>query len=493
MSDTERYIVETKHDFENPMLDEIDLDKRYSNDDVALGGKSNGQSIDSDSLLSLELNAPECQVRTPEQQGLWCQKRAMHLGTLAKTLLHFPYCQDALLQLCRDPKAKKLFGLLKVEPDESVIICYSRKLAQEVEVLLLAHQNGTLQQCTFGELSALIVDEYHLSYVLFAKSLTLEILSDHRRVSSEQTPSLLASQKLEFENKYGLDWGTSTSLIRILRMNLLTANQLKHLLTTTNLRVCVKLAKMHYEIYGGYNRPGFTKKELISEGVEGMMHAADLYVYGVSARFVTYATNWVKLKISRFAKRNSLTVEVPVHVNHLVQQIIVQFRKHQKVHPGELSKRGDLECIIGKKINESTWVLAQNEFSNSPSMVGCSTTNAEDGLLSFDGFTSTETSDVASALDGRKIFAIIDDMVDPSLGLDVFSRKKPINPLNVKISTLQYQIFQMSVVGEMTNAEIAERLSGELMIKLEAKHVRAEYKRALECVKIRMSAENIEL
>lgn len=480
-------------DVEMDGVDDIDLDSRYVSDEFLDDGKDNAPPLDSSILLSLELNAPECQVRTPEQQGMWCERRAFHLGVLAKTLLKFPYCRSYLLNLCDSHKGganSKLFGVFKGDVDD-VRIYYSNKLSGEVAVLLRAYQEGSLQKCSFDEMTSLIVDEYHLSYVLFAMPLTGEILSSHKL--AEANPEDNEIGKASFESKYGLSWGMATSLVRILRINHMSAETFKNLLTTTNLRLCVKLSKMYFNSYGGNSRAGFTQKELVNEGVEGLMRAADLYIYGISARFVTYATNWVKLNMSRFAKRNSLTVGVPVHVNQLVQQIILEIRKCQRATPGVLPKKEDIEAALDKKFNDSVWVLAHNQFINAPAIVGCSTTSSEDGLLSFDGFVSAETPDLVTSLDGQKIFSIIEGMIDTTIGEAELKRKKPIDPQSIKISPLQARIFKMSVVDELSNAEIAERLSDELSLKLEAKSVRSEYKRAIECIRMKMAMGKIEL
>ena len=92
------------------------------------------------------------------------------------------------------------------------------------------------------------------------------------------------------------------------------AHQAAQLLTQTNLRLVVSIAKE-------YVGRGLAFLDLIQEGNIGLMRAADKYDHTLGFRFSTYATWWIRQAIHRAVSNHSRIIRLPVHVKSRIDQL----------------------------------------------------------------------------------------------------------------------------------------------------------------------------
>ena len=91
-------------------------------------------------------------------------------------------------------------------------------------------------------------------------------------------------------------------------------NRAKNKLIQANYRLVVHIAKQ-------FNHGALDFLDLIQEGNIGLMVAADRFDYTKRNKFSTYATWWVKQRISRAIDNQSRTVRIPVHMNESISKL----------------------------------------------------------------------------------------------------------------------------------------------------------------------------
>lgn len=88
----------------------------------------------------------------------------------------------------------------------------------------------------------------------------------------------------------------------------------KKILINSNLRLVIPVAKR-------YMGRGLSFLDLIQEGNIGLMHAANAFDPWMEVKFSTYATYWIRQKISRAVAEQSRNIYIPAHIYSLVSQV----------------------------------------------------------------------------------------------------------------------------------------------------------------------------
>ncbi|MBQ0065265.1 MAG: sigma-70 family RNA polymerase sigma factor [Firmicutes bacterium] len=100
----------------------------------------------------------------------------------------------------------------------------------------------------------------------------------------------------------------------------------KNILITSNLRLVISIAKQ-------YKGDGLSLMDRIQEGNIGLMTAVEKFDPNLGNRFSTYATWWIRQKITRSIQETGKTIRIPVHVSEKLTKIR-EFKKEyaQKNH-----------------------------------------------------------------------------------------------------------------------------------------------------------------
>ena len=81
-----------------------------------------------------------------------------------------------------------------------------------------------------------------------------------------------------------------------------------------NMRYVLKIA--HH-----FTSTGLTQDDIAQEGAMGLMMAAERFDYTKGYRFTTYATWWIRQKITRAIADQSRTIRIPVHLHESLSRL----------------------------------------------------------------------------------------------------------------------------------------------------------------------------
>lgn len=111
--------------------------------------------------------------------------------------------------------------------------------------------------------------------------------------------------------------------------------ELQETLIAHNLRLILKIAN-------SYSGKGLSVDDLIQEGVFGFLYAIDRYDPNKNVKLGTYATWWVKQKITRALSNKARLIRLPVHLTIDITKVLGAIRKHNIPYSaktvGELAK-----------------------------------------------------------------------------------------------------------------------------------------------------------
>lgn len=100
-----------------------------------------------------------------------------------------------------------------------------------------------------------------------------------------------------------------------------TFTELQETLIAHNLRLILKIAN-------SYAGKGLSVDDLIQEGVFGFLYAIDRYDPNKNVKLGTYATWWVKQKITRALSNKARLIRLPVHLTIDITKVLGAIRKH---------------------------------------------------------------------------------------------------------------------------------------------------------------------
>lgn len=487
----------------------IDADERYVRDPILPSSHSyeNDPNKSIFAILSSELSNKVYEVRTAAQQSEWAEKKSICQKRLLTEMLKFKGTWSKLIDAC-DEKTEHLLGILK-QTDEGCCIEYDIRLHLVVKSLAYDYLNGTCEY-SLEELSTLLVEEYNLSYCHFTKKAAKEFFDEFKLVDdarkehvqnstfgSNLQPDLfdIPDAVVAFENNEGVSWSIARTTHLMCQSLDARITQLRNLLVVTNMKACLKHAINYYFSGSGNKQNSLDQLDLFSEGVEGLIHAADMFVYGISAKFSTYADYWVKLKISRFIK-NSFTVKIPIHVSDQIGKITRYIREWKKDNEASrlLPSMREVSKAIGENISDSVWQLAMLRQNSTPFSVACVNSESEEGFLSFDMFSeiSIEGEESSLSAETQQILHVAKDLMNGiSRRRHLIEReewdKKNLGPFQPKVkgpskpllTHEQFQIFCLKFVYEKSHAEIAEIVGPHLT----SKTIRREADRVMKLIR----------
>jgi RNA polymerase sporulation-specific sigma factor len=445
----------------------VDIDARYQREETLDIGDGGERSRDIFTMLSSELNGEDYKIRTPKQQSDWAEKKSLCQKHLGRHLLKLNSVANALIEKC-DGKTKHLLGVIIKEPDGNPPVDYSRGWTDQVKELMTRYMAGD-KQYTLDELSTLIVDDYNLSYCHFTQVQAERVITEFDGLKASDMAPLPPSEGdvltlfpevtpaiKKYEEEQGLSWAEIEGIVRNCRLFFTRIKELRNRLVSTNMRSCISSAMNYFYQCGGIKQTGMNHMDLISEGAEGLMHAADMYIWGIDVKFTTYADYWIKLKVSRYVKNNN-PIRIPIHATDMVNTILRVFREFVKKNGEDhIPSREFTTKAVDGAISDAIWKLALYRYQNIPVNISCVNTEGGEDSVSFDIFSEVinENEDHVTKAEASLMFRTAKKLLTPH----------------------QYKLLQLKFTHDKSHKEIAEELGGHHT----AKSVRVESKRILD-------------
>jgi RNA polymerase sigma factor (sigma-70 family) len=409
------------------------LDSRYEVEPaIAKGAGAPGNNL---SYFSREVKDKRYQIREADTQKDWGMRKTDLQRRVGKLLLMTDYGLNSLLSLCeklaQQRGDKHEFTVIVRNDDGDIKLSHDKSSVIVVRDMLIDFKNGE-SVMTREQLADVITCHYNLSYHHFTKEHVTHIINESEelgvllkkwdsceynvmkhpamrkeasrfmtvtkagrksairvvRESLEKTFSdlnieletvMTRKEKLDVILKEGeLDGDFVLRALKLLNSSLV---QYRNRLTETNLRLVMKKA---YEHKKKAMAAGLGELDLLSEGTEGMIKAAEMYVSCAGVKFTTYAVRWVELKINRHIK-NTNPVRVPIHCKDLMFKICGHLSAKGYRDGDTLPEREVVEEELCTQISKSVWQMAMNHYSNVAMSVSCDNTGSfEDGGMTFD-------------------------------------------------------------------------------------------------------------
>ena len=170
-------------------------------------------------------------------------------------------------------------------------------------------------------------------------------------------------------------------------------------MVNSNLRLVVAIARE-------YSGRGVPLLDLIQEGSIGLIVAARKFDYTLDFRFSTYATKWIRQRISRCLTNHGAMIRVPAHTSGLMRRLLTaraEFMAQEGREPGvaELSQRVELP---ESKVEQLLMLIP--EISSLDTPVGEDGENTVGDLLPDDG-----TYEPQAVLIRQEMKALIDTLM----------------------------------------------------------------------------------
>lgn len=125
--------------------------------------------------------------------------------------------------------------------------------------------------------------------------------------------------------------------------------QAKCAMSNGNLRLVVSIAKL-------YRHRGLSFLDLIQEGNTGLMRAVDMYEYRRGNKFSTYATYWIRQKITRAIAEQARTIRIPVHLFKTMSRLH-RVTKSLFQQMGRLPTIEEIATAASISVDEAQWVF----------------------------------------------------------------------------------------------------------------------------------------
>lgn len=123
------------------------------------------------------------------------------------------------------------------------------------------------------------------------------------------------------------------------------------------------------------------KEDLISSGNLGLYKAIQKFDISKGYKFSTYATWWIKQKITRDIADKKLTIRLPVHIIEKLNKLNTVYKAYSDIPQSELIQLGMKELNVSKeKFFELLYI--DNQFNKSLTSLASSTNEAGDTQIS---------------------------------------------------------------------------------------------------------------
>lgn len=155
-----------------------------------------------------------------------------------------------------------------------------------------------------------------------------------------------------------LDSDEQKALVLRLQQNP-TDDEAKQLLVDSTIRLIVKIARR-------YKGQGVPLQDLVQEGIIGLFNSIPKFDTGRATTFSTYATFWIRQRITRYLRDTTLTIRVPAYRHDQLHQI--EEEKYCRAQDrGRMPSRADLEEMVedmirGEDKKLEPWSLTPSEL-----------------------------------------------------------------------------------------------------------------------------------
>lgn len=119
-------------------------------------------------------------------------------------------------------------------------------------------------------------------------------------------------------------------------------------ITEMNINLVKKIAWSFNHRLAYSDDPMMDVDDLIQEGCIGLLRSIETFDYALGYRFSTYATQWIKQKVSRAIDDRSL---LPVHQSERIRGLMIAYNK-AKGADGQRPAREDVARFMGKTVKE---------------------------------------------------------------------------------------------------------------------------------------------
>jgi RNA polymerase primary sigma factor len=198
-------------------------------------------------------------------------------------------------------------------------------LARVLARTIAKSYNTTLMQDALDASGPPLLNQEELKKSLL-EDVTLFSESEEEELEISQIQAFSVSEIQTFlekaEQKTAEDRNCSIENLRQLARK---ANSAKRLLTKSNLRLVVSIAKK-------YVGRGMLFLDLIQEGNLGLIRAVEKFDYQKGYKFSTYATWWIRQAITRAIADQARTIRIPVHMVETINRLKKVTRKLSQTH-----------------------------------------------------------------------------------------------------------------------------------------------------------------
>jgi RNA polymerase primary sigma factor len=240
----------------------------------------------------------------------------------------------------------------------------------------------------------------------------------------------------------------------------------KDILITRNLKLVVKVGKKYFGKSGS-----LTALDILQEGNLGLIKAVDRYdpyklnpENGKPYRFSTYATWWIKQKITKTIQEKSRNIRIPGYLQEDYLHCIKSLHEYN-CHDINLNKDQLVELVsvrTGFKENKIKQIVKLYESADKTVSLDKTVNKSERGTTIGDLVKGLSSEEVINDVDRNCKKSLLEDLIDNGfnlLGVDfasVRSLRKKINFTSNEKTVLAYRLALYGVERQYSLAEIGD-------------------------------------